>query len=95
MEGPNGRNRVPEKLPAVERAPVFEACDRALLQTVELMQPELILGVGKFAEKKAQQVVGHLDVQIGSVPHPSPASPIANRGWSPLMDAALKELGVR
>ena len=95
MEGPNGRNRVPEKLPAVERAPVFEACDRALLQTVELMQPELILGVGKFAERKAQQVVGHLDVQIGSVPHPSPASPIANRGWSPLMDAALKELGVR
>lgn len=95
MEGPNGRNRVPEKLPAFERAPVFEACDRALLQTVELMQPELILGVGKFAEKKAQQVVGHLGVQIGSVPHPSPASPIANRGWSPLMDAALKELGVR
>ena len=95
MEGTNGRNRVPEKLPAVERAPVFEACDRALLQTVELMQPELILGIGKFAEKKAQQVVGHLDVQIGSVPHPSPASPIANRGWSPLMDAALKELGVR
>ena len=35
-------------------------------------------------------MVGHLDVQIGSVPHPSPASPIANR-LVMLMDAAPKE----
>jgi len=95
MEGPNGRNRVPEKLPRAEREPVFEACDIALRQTVELFQPEYILGVGKFAEKKAKQILGHLDVKIGSVPHPSPASPIANRGWSPLMTKALKDLGIQ
>ena len=94
MEGPNGRNRVPEKLLKVEREAVFAACDLALLKTVELMQPEYILGVGKFAEKKAKQVVGHLDIKIGSVPHPSPASPIANRGWSPLMTQALESLGI-
>ena len=94
MEGPNGRNRVPEKLLKSERDAVFAACDLALLKTVELMQPEYILGVGKFAEKKAKQVVGHLDIKIGSVPHPSPASPIANRGWSPLMTQALENLGI-
>ena len=94
MEGPNGRNRVPEKLPKAEREPVFSACDVALRQTVELMQPQYIVGVGKFAEKKARQVVGDLGITIGSVPHPSPASPLANRGWAPLMTKALGDLGI-
>ena len=95
MEGVNGRNFIPEKLPKAERIPLFAACDRALRQTIELMQPKYILGVGKFAERKAKQVAGDLDVIISSVPHPSPASPIANRGWSPLMDNALGELGIQ
>ncbi len=90
----SGRNRVPEKLPKAERVPMFEACDRALRQTVELCAPRYVVGIGKFAEAKARQVVGDLDVVIGSVPHPSPASPLANRGWAPLMDAALEKIGV-
>lgn len=94
MEGPNGRNRVPEKLAKEERAPLFEACDHALRRTVELLEPEFVIGVGKFAEKKAHAVVGDLDVHIASVPHPSPASPLANRGWAPLMTKALKDAGV-
>ncbi|MEE2786728.1 MAG: uracil-DNA glycosylase family protein [Myxococcota bacterium] len=94
MEGPNGRNRVPEKLPKSERIPLFEACDHALRRTVELLEPTYVIGVGKFAEKKAKAVVGHLDLTIGCVPHPSPASPIANRGWAPLMSDGLRALGV-
>lgn len=94
MEGPNGRNVVPEKLPKAEREPLFAACDAALRDTVQLMAPEYILGVGKFAEKKAKQVVGDLGIKIGSVPHPSPASPIANRGWSPLMSKAISDMGI-
>ncbi len=90
----SGRNRIPEKLPKAERLPMNEACDRALRRTVGLFQPKFVIGVGKFAEKKATQVVGDLDVMIGSVPHPSPASPLANRGWAPLMTAALREAGV-
>ena len=94
MEGPNGRNRVPEKLPRAEREPMYAACDRALRRTVELLGPRYVIGVGKFAEKKARAVVGDLDVTIASVPHPSPASPLANRGWAPLMTKALTEAGV-
>jgi len=89
-----GRNRVPEKLPKAERTPMFAACDRALRRTVELFEPKYVIGVGKFAEKKARAVVGDLDVTIASVPHPSPASPLANRGWAPLMTAALTEAGI-
>ena len=88
----SGRNRIPEKLPRVERDPMNAACDRALRRTVQHFEPKYLIGIGKFAEKKAKAVVGDLDVIIGSVPHPSPASPLANRGWAPLMDAALAEL---
>ena len=94
MEGPNGRNRVPEKLPKEERELVFDACNHALRATVELLDPDFVVGVGKFAEKKAKEVVGDRGLSIGSVPHPSPASPIANRGWSPLMTKALEDLGI-
>ncbi len=90
----SGRNRIPEKLPKSEREPMFAACDTALRQTIEHFEPDFVVGVGKFAEKKARQVVGHLDLTIGSVPHPSPASPLANRGWSPLMTKGLQDLGI-
>ncbi len=90
----SGRNRIPEKLPKSERVPMFEACDAALRQTIELLQPKYVVGVGKFAERKAKAVVGDLDVIIGSVPHPSPASPLANRGWAPLMTAGLESMGI-
>ena len=86
MEGPNGRNRVPEKLPKSERDPVFAACDIALRRPVELMQPEYILGVGKFAQKKAKHVVGDFNIKIGQSPS-EPSESIAN-GWSPLMTKA-------
>ena len=89
----SGRNRIPEKLPEVERAPMNAACDRALRRTVEHFRPRFIIGVGKFAEKKARAVAGDLNVVIGSIPHPSPASPLANRGWARLAAAALRDLG--
>ena len=90
-----GRNRVPEKLPKHERTPVFEACDRALLKTAEYFQPKYIVGVGKFAEKKAKQILGTVPgLTITSIPHPSPASPLANRGWAPLVNKALLDGGV-
>lgn len=91
----SGRNRIPSKLPKAERLLMNAACDKALRRTVELFRPKYVVGVGKFAEKKAKQVVGDIDgLVIGSVPHPSPASPLANRGWAPLMTAALSELGL-
>lgn len=91
----SGKNRVPEKLPKAERDPLFAACDRALRRTIAHFDPRFVIGVGKFAEKKARDLLGDATgAVIGSVPHPSPASPIANAGWAPLMDAGLRSLGV-
>lgn len=88
-----GRNRTPDKLPADERDPLFEICDRALNRIVQFLDPEWVLGVGKFAEgrAKASLPVGR---QIGTILHPSPASPIANRGWAKQAEKQLKRLEI-
>jgi single-strand selective monofunctional uracil DNA glycosylase len=90
----SGRNRTPDKLPAAERAPLERACDRALRQTILLLQPRIVVGVGHFAEARARHALAGLDLQIGRIPHPSPASPAANRGWAPQAERALRELGI-
>ena len=89
-----GRNRTPDKLPAEERKPLFAACDNALCRTVEHFRPKLVIGVGAFAEARAREALAGYDVAVGRIPHPSPASPAANRGWSQAASAALAALGI-
>ena len=89
----SGRNRTPDKLPAEERVPLFEACDAALSEFFELLDPPLVIGVGKFAERRCAAVAGD-SRRVATVLHPSPASPIANRGWAPQAEAQLAALGV-
>ena len=84
-----GRNLTPDKLPAADRAALIEACDGALRRTVGILQPSWVLGVGNFAEGRARAALDGLPLRIGRIPHPSPASPLANRGWAPAADAAL------
>ena len=90
----SGRNRTPDKLPAEERVPLFEICDRALRHTVEHLHPEMIVGVGAFAEGRARAALDDIDAAIGRILHPSPASPAANRGWAEQATRELRELGV-
>lgn len=89
-----GRNRTPDKLPEAERVPLYTACDAHLVRLVETMQPEWVVGIGKFAEGRARAALSGMDVRIGTVLHPSPASPIANRGWAPQALRQLSELGI-
>jgi single-strand selective monofunctional uracil DNA glycosylase len=90
----SGRNVTPDKLPAREREPLFEACDRALRAVVAHVRPQLVIGVGRFAEQRAQRALGDCGVVLGRIPHPSPASPLANRGWAAAVGRALADLGV-
>ena len=91
-----GRNRTPDKLPAAERDALFAACDRALVRLVQHLQPRWVLGVGRFAEGRARTALTEEapEVRIGTILHPSPASPIANRGWAPQVEAQLEKLGL-
>jgi single-strand selective monofunctional uracil DNA glycosylase len=90
----SGRNRTPDKLPAAEKAPLLKICDRALRRTVECLGPELVVGVGAFAEARALAALDGLKVEIGRILHPSPASPAANRGWAQHAAGELRELGL-
>lgn len=89
----SGRNRTPDKLKAAEKRPLFEACDAALRCSVEKLQPDVVIGVGRFAEERARRVLGD-SVKVASILHPSPASPAANRGWTEHVDATLAKLGL-
>jgi len=90
----SGRNRTPDKLALSERAALFELCDRALLRFVRHLQPSRVIGIGRFASDRARASLASLDIPVGTVLHPSPASPTANRGWAVQAERQLRELGV-
>jgi single-strand selective monofunctional uracil DNA glycosylase len=90
----SGRNRTPDKLPAAESGPLYAACDRALRRTVERLEPRRVIGIGAFAEARARAALDGLGVEIGRILHPSPASPVANRGWAERAERELEALGV-
>jgi single-strand selective monofunctional uracil DNA glycosylase len=64
-----------------------------LRAAVEALEPEWVVGVGKFAAGRAQAVLGN-SARIATMLHPSPASPSANRGWAERALAELVEQGV-
>ncbi|MEO6601532.1 MAG: uracil-DNA glycosylase family protein [Polyangiaceae bacterium] len=88
-----GKNLTPDKLPKAEQEPLFAACDGALRDIVQLLKPEFLIGVGAFAEKRARRTFPDFKGTIGTVLHPSPASPKANRGWAAIAEGQLRELG--
>lgn len=89
----SGRNRTPDRLPAAERAELFAACDAALREAARALCPRVVVGVGRFAEARARAALAGLDVRVAALPHPSPASPAANRGWSAAARRILDDLG--
>lgn len=90
-----GRNRTPDKLPADEREALQSACDEALRSAVDLLRPEHVVGIGVWATKRASAALGERSAPIGTMLHPSPASPRANRGWAEQAESDLRGLGIK
>lgn len=88
-----GKNRTPDKLSPTERNEVFEVCDVALRKFVEVLTPSKIVGIGGFAKKRTMQALNRDDIE--TILHPSPASPMANRGWAPQIETQFEAMGVR
>jgi single-strand selective monofunctional uracil DNA glycosylase len=86
----SGANLTPDKLRASERAALEAVCDGALAAVIAALAPRFAVGVGAFAEQALRRALGgETNVTIARMPHPSPASPAANRGWAAQADAAL------
>ncbi|GAB4247646.1 MAG: single-stranded DNA-binding protein [Thermoleophilia bacterium] len=90
----NGRNRTPDRLPRPERETLFDICDAALRRTSEILGPEIVIGVGRFAENRVRAALGTEGPRIGRILHPSPANPEANRDWERRAEEQLVDLGV-
>ncbi len=90
----SGRNWTPDKLPVAERSPLHAACDAHLHRVIEVLEPEWLIGIGDFAEKRAELLFADSPLKIGKILHPSPASPAANKDWARKATAQLRALGV-
>jgi len=88
-----GRNRTPDKLAAAEQTALDRVCDRHLAEVLARLQPAWAIGVGKYAESCLQRVAP-AGTRVGTILHPSPASPAANRGWAQAATRQLAALGV-
>ncbi len=89
-----GGNIPPDKIRPAEREPLLAACDLALRRSVEVLRPSRVIGVGNFAGQRAQAALAGLAIPVGTILHPSPANPLANRNWEETVLGQLKELGV-
>ncbi len=90
----DGSNRTPPKLWKADREALFRPCDAHVRTTVEVLEPDVVVGIGKFAERRARAALQDLDVTVGGVLHPSPANPQANQGWAKQALKQLAELGI-
>jgi single-strand selective monofunctional uracil DNA glycosylase len=90
----SGRNLTPDKLPARQQKALFAVCDEGLRKTVAYLQPRYLVGVGAFAAERARAALAGSEVVVGSILHPSPASPLANRGWARQARQQLAALGI-
>lgn len=89
----SGRNRTPDKLAAAEQGALDRVCDRHLAEVLARLRPAWAVGVGKYAESCLQRVAP-AGTRVGTILHPSPASPAANRGWAAAATRQLAALGV-
>ena len=89
----SGANITPDKLSAEETAPLFEICDRALADTIKLLKPQWVIGVGGFAKKRIDRLAEKF-FATAQILHPSPANPRANSGWDREVTGTLIELGI-
>jgi len=90
----SGKNRTPDKLAKHEQAALLTACDAHLREIVAILEPEWVIGIGGFAQASAARALKDTGVRIATILHPSPASPIANRGWAEQAARQLEALGL-
>ena len=88
------RNLTPDKLDPSERERLCRICDSALIEAVESLKPDYVVGVGTFAYQRAKFSLIGQRVEITKILHPSPANPRANHDWAGKTERTLIEAGI-
>tara|TARA_Y100001970_G_scaffold41685_1_gene51738 strand:+ start:13085 stop:13816 length:732 start_codon:yes stop_codon:yes gene_type:complete len=79
LDGERATNITPDKISGETVRKLLSRCDDHLLEVIEILDIECVIGVGKFAEKRARAILKDSGVEVKGCWHPSPASPLANR----------------
>lgn len=96
----SGRNVVPEKLSREERDAITGPCDQALRDIVAALKPEVVIGIGKYAEGRASKALSLTPgepadgVVLDRILHPSPANPLANKDWAGQVEPVFRRHGL-
>ncbi|XP_050590337.1 single-strand selective monofunctional uracil DNA glycosylase [Bombus affinis] len=90
-----GCNITPAEIKGPEIQILHSACDKALADAIKILKVEIIIGIGGYAEKRAQLVVqsSKLPVKVLCLPHPSPRA-VNNKNWSEKATQKLSEFGL-
>ncbi len=79
LDGDRATNVTPDKISGQTARSLLERCDEHLVEVVDILGAETVIGIGKFAERRALAALEGMDVEVRGCWHPSPASPLANR----------------
>lgn len=88
-----GVNITPDKLPIAYRRGVETLCDDTLREVLDVLKPSLAVGIGAYVQSRLR-IAAPPSVPVGRITHPSPANPVANRGWAAKIESELAALGV-
>lgn len=94
------KNITPDKLPKSEQNALDEICSDYLSSVISILQPSVLIGVGKYSEQKLQRIVNKIKIYennkpfVTSIIHPSPANPKANSNWIEKTENYLCEIGI-
>lgn len=93
LQGPRGTNVTPNNVSGPVVRDLLERCDQHLMEVVIALGAEQVVGIGKYAEKRAKVALGEMGIRVRTCWHPSPASPLANRNggkdWRENVSAVL------
>lgn len=91
------KNITPPQLRIAERKEMLDICDDSLCSVILLLKVQIIVGIGKFAEERAKEVLREYNVPgvtVVGIMHPSPINPAANKGWKDIARTQLETSGV-
>ncbi|EZA51937.1 single-strand selective monofunctional uracil DNA glycosylase [Ooceraea biroi] len=94
MDG-SARNITPAELKGEAQEILHKACDKSLIDISRLLNIEIIVGIGRYAEKRAQIAVqtGKLKIKVVCLRHPSPRV-VGNQNWNVIAMQQLSESGL-
>jgi len=93
LNGPRGVNVTPNNIAGPVVHELMAICDQHLREVVDALDAKKVIGIGKYAEKRAITALSDTQVSVQTCWHPSPASPLANRNagadWRANISAVL------